>query len=55
MKRLTSTLSCLFKSEYGDIFETVKKFEEKVRLILRCYKIIILITESSFNVLMLST
>ncbi|WMV50074.1 hypothetical protein MTR67_043459 [Solanum verrucosum] len=31
MKRLTSTLSSWSKREYGDIFATVKEFEEKVR------------------------
>ncbi|KAG5580343.1 hypothetical protein H5410_050970 [Solanum commersonii] len=31
MKRLASTLSSWSKREYGDIFATVKEFEEKVR------------------------
>lgn len=31
MKRLVSTLSAWSKREYGDIFATVKEFEEKVR------------------------
>lgn len=31
LKRLASTLSSWSKREYGDIFATVKEFEEKVR------------------------